>query len=177
MLPNGKEKVIEINSGYAFGTGNHTTTKHCLTILENVFRKIKPERVLDVGCGSGILAIGSVALGAKMAIALDIEPRAVEETKINVRKNGFSSRIKVLCTSIEGIEDRYDLVIANILADDIISISDELYSKLNNDGVLILSGIRDEIKEEISALFKEKELILYYELSDKGWNTFLFKKA
>ncbi len=96
-LPNGEEKIIEIHPGMSFGTGNHVTTRSCIKLLENIFKERRVEKILDIGCGSGILGICSVALGANMILAIDIDAGVVDEAKINVEKNGFSTRIQVLC--------------------------------------------------------------------------------
>jgi ribosomal protein L11 methyltransferase len=175
-LPNGNKQMIQIESGYAFGTGNHFTTKLCLQMIENIFKYRVFENVLDVGCGSGILAICAIALGADCATAIDIEPSVIGEAKKNVYTNGFSSRIQVHNKKIDNIIDNYDLVIANILTDQIVSISDKLVSRLNNNGLLILSGIRKEeqhiIIEEFSTLGTQIKKILTVD----DWCALLFYK-
>ncbi len=88
-LPNGQNQIIQIESGYAFGTGNHFTTKLCLEMIQTLYIERSFGNVLDVGCGSGILSICAIALGSS-AIAIDIEPSVIGETKKNVEKNGFS---------------------------------------------------------------------------------------
>ncbi len=80
-LPNGQNQIIQIESGYAFGTGNHFTTKLCLEMIKTLHIERRFENVLDVGCGSGILAICAIALGSSSAIAIDIEPSVIGETK------------------------------------------------------------------------------------------------
>jgi ribosomal protein L11 methyltransferase len=174
-LPNGEEKAIEINPGWAFGTGSHVTTRLCIKALESLFKERKVDKVLDVGCGSGILAICAVALGADMALALDIETGVVEEAKINVSKNGFSSNIEVMCGSLEITSDTFDLVVANVLIDAILLMSEELKSKLKPNGLLLVSGIHDIRKEEIINRFRELGLDLDKELSEEGWVALVFK--
>ena len=98
----------------AYGRGNQTSTKLCIKELENLFKARKVGTVLDVGCGTGVLAICAVALGANMALALDVDPVAVEETKTNVNKMGFSCKIQVVYDSLDGAGDRFDLVLANL---------------------------------------------------------------
>src|SRR5882724_2095144 len=137
VIPTGEEIIIEINSGIAFGSGNQPSTKLCIKELESIFKQRKVDKVLDVGCGSGVLAICAVALGASMALALDIDPLIVNETKINVEKNGFSSTVQVLCGSLESVRDKFDLILANIVTNEILKISEELKSKLKSDGLIL----------------------------------------
>lgn len=174
-LQNGEVKLIEINPGWAFGTGSHITTKLCIKALEEIFKERKLEKVLDVGCGSGVLAICAAALGASTALAIDIDATSVGEARINVNKNGFSSNIEVLCGSLENTNHSFDLVMANILIDSILLISDELKSKLKSDGLLLVSGIRDTRKDEVIQRFRELGLSLDKELCNEGWVALSFK--
>jgi ribosomal protein L11 methylase PrmA len=95
-LPNGQNQIIQIESGYAFGTGNHFTTKLCLEIIQTLYIERSFKNVLDVGCGSGILAICAIALGSSSAIAIDIEPSVIGETKKMWRKMAFLHKFKSL---------------------------------------------------------------------------------
>lgn len=94
-LPNAQNQIIQIESGYTFGAGNHFTTKLCLEMIQTLYIERSFINVLDVGCGTGILAICAIALGSSSAIAIDIGPSVIEETKRNVEKNGFSSQIEI----------------------------------------------------------------------------------
>jgi ribosomal protein L11 methyltransferase len=174
-LPNGEEKFVEINPGWAFGTGNHVTTRLCIKVLESLFKERRVEEVLDVGCGSGVLAICAVVLGANKALAVDIESTSVWEAKVNVEKNGFSSDIQVLCGSSDVANGEFDLIVANILADAILSIDEELKSKLKPDGLLLVSGIHEARKGEIVDRFRGLGLYIEIELSEDGWVALLFK--
>ncbi|MGH7807140.1 MAG: 50S ribosomal protein L11 methyltransferase [Thermodesulfobacteriota bacterium] len=174
-LPNGEIRLIEINPGWAFGTGSHVTTKLCIKALEEISKERKLEKVLDVGCGSGVLGICAVALGASMALAMDIDATSAGEARINVEKNGFSSNIEVLCGSLELSNDDFDVVIANILTDSIVLLSEELKAKLKPDGALLLSGIHEARKEKVIQRFRELGLFLDRELSEEGWVCLLFK--
>ena len=176
-LPNGEERTIEINPGWAFGTGSHVTTRLCIKALESMFKEKRADKVLDVGCGSGVLVICSVALGANKALAVDIESTSVGEAKINVETNGFSSNIQVLCGSIDVANGEFDLIVANILADSVLSISEELRSKLKPDGLLLISGIHDTRKEEVINRFRELGLLLDKESSEDGWVALLFERG
>jgi ribosomal protein L11 methyltransferase len=174
-LPNEEVRLIEINPGWAFGTGSHVTTRLCIKALEEISKDRKLGRVLDVGCGSGVLAICAVALGANRALAMDIDATSAGEARMNVEKNGFSSNIEVLCGSLELSDDDFDVVMANILTDSIVLLSEELKAKLKPGGLLLLSGIHDARKEKVIDRFQALGLFLDAQLSDEGWVCLLFK--
>jgi len=173
--PDGKEKVIEINPGEAFGTGNQPSTRLCIEVLEDILKERKISNVLDVGCGTGVLAICATALGADTALAIDVDPVAVEEARINVKKNGFSN-IQIVYDSIKSVRDEFDLVLANLGTVEILNMSEELKSKLKRDGLLLISGIwLTGQKEQVINRFKELGLSLDRESSAGGWIALLFK--
>lgn len=141
--PQGDEVVIEIDPGMAFGTGVHPTTRCCLQMLERLGKG--RNRVLDAGCGSGILAIAAAKLGAEQVTAVDLDELAVRICRENVEKNGMSARI---CTMegnvIECIgDDRYEVILANLTADILLFLLPALEEAdaLLPDGILIVSGI------------------------------------
>lgn len=148
--------ILEIDPSSSFGTGTHNTTQLCICELEHL---VKPGmRLLDMGCGSGILAVAAHMLGAEDIAAVDIDPNAVKIAAENAEKNGFSLRTHVgdvigdqaLSDEIGG---EYDLIVANIVADVIMGMQDILKSKLTADGILIVSGIiaprADEVQESL----------------------------
>ncbi|HSG30978.1 MAG TPA: 50S ribosomal protein L11 methyltransferase [Thermodesulfobacteriota bacterium] len=175
-LPGGNTKSITIESGYAFGTGSHFTTRLCLKMIEQIYEERILKNVLDVGCGSAILAISTIALGAKNALAVDIEPTVIGEARKNVDKNGYSAQITVQNTKINDIEDRFDLVLANILTDQILKIADDLVSRVNVKGYLILSGIRINEKEVIIDKLTKLNTEFKKILTDDDWCSLLFSK-
>lgn len=176
IISTGEKIFIEINLGVAFGIGSHPTTRLCIKGLETIFKGKKKEKVLDVGCGTGVLALCAAALGANMVLALDIDHIAVEEAKINTRENGFSSKIQVVHGSLESVIDTFDLVLANITACEILRISHELINKLKNGGLLLISGFNEYMNEKIVSRFQELRLILYKEFYEVGLVALLFKK-
>jgi ribosomal protein L11 methyltransferase len=177
LLPNGKEKAIEITPGMAFGTGNHTTTVLCIRLLEYLLKRTNIETVLDVGCGSGILAICAVALGAKAAQGLDIKISIVNEARENAARNGLSSKIEFHLGTIESVNERFDLITANILIDLIDLMSDELSSKMKPDGYIIISGFRNEHRDDVKKKFIDLGLTLKYQLHEDEWSALLFNKS
>ncbi len=175
--------VIEIDPGTAFGTGAHETTKLCILGLRKYITKAT--KLLDIGCGSGILSIIGIKLGARYAVATDIDPAALTATYENIEVNGIASdQFKVLSGNI--IEDKtmqeevgfetYDIVTANILADVIIPLSAEVGRHLKKGGLFISSGIiymkKEEVKEAI--LNNGFEIIEINEMGD--WVSFVARK-
>lgn len=174
-LPNGEESEIEINPGWAFGKGDHPTTKLCIGALEKLFKTEQIETVLDVGCGSGVLSIASAALGAKYIVGVDIDNVIILEANSNTEKNGFSSKVKIILGSVEDVPGEFDLVVANILIDSIVAISEDLKAKAKPTGTILLSGIKDEQKGRAINKFKELGYKLDEEYQEKEWVALLFK--
>ncbi|MCC8069114.1 MAG: 50S ribosomal protein L11 methyltransferase [Ruminococcus sp.] len=157
--------ILEIDPASSFGTGQHNTTKLCLEFLENCLNV--RDKVLDLGCGSGILSIGAMLLGADSVTAVDIEDHSVKTAIENAQKNGISTdKYTAYCGNIiddEELSNRlgtgYDIITANIVADVLIAMKDYFYKYLKDDGILIISGIIDSrknqvINEVVSANFK-----------------------
>ena len=165
--------VLDIEPGLAFGTGNHETTRLCLEQLEN---HITPEtRVLDVGCGSGILSIASLILGAKEAVAVDIDPLAVKTAEENARLSSLPpERYHVILGDItKKVSGRFDLILANIVADVIIRMLPDLPAFMENDAVFICSGIIGERGEEVFRALEEHGFDVISRHEDKGWLCFV----
>ena len=159
--------ALNIDPGLAFGTGGHETTRLCLEMCE---KYMKPgDTVLDVGCGSGILGIAALLTGASKAVGVDIDELAVKTAKENAELNGVADKF----TSIHGsftdkVEGKFDIVLANIVADAIIFLSKGVRGFMKDDAVYIMSGIidtrADEVKQEVSKYFDIIE-----EHLDGGW--------
>ena len=137
-----KELVIEIDPGMAFGTGTHETTSGCIQLME---KYMKPgDKVLDVGCGSGILSIAAALLGSRDILAIDIDPVAVEVTRENVELNNVSEYVDTRYGDLtKGVSYRADIVVANLMA-----------KHLEDGGIYISSGIIDFKEEEVCETLK-----------------------
>jgi ribosomal protein L11 methyltransferase len=133
--------VIDLDPGMAFGTGLHPTTRLCLEALESRADRGPLGRVLDLGCGSGILAIAAVKLGATRVLGLDIDPIAIEATVANARHNRVGKRVRAREGSIPSEEGPFDTVLANLIAGVLIEIAPDLKAELTPGGTLIGSGI------------------------------------
>ncbi len=173
------EVVITLDPGLAFGTGLHPTTRMCLEALE---RLLQPGmRLLDLGTGSGILAIVAARLGAQRLLALDTDPMAVGVARGNISANGVDERVKVREGSIEALrpkEPPFDLIVANITAQTIADLVERgLLDLLKPEGYLIAGGILEPQREEMEAALKSKGL-RDIEARQKGdWVTLIGRRA
>ncbi len=160
--------ILEIDPASSFGTGKHHTTRLCLEVLEKYLNK--GDKLLDMGCGSGILSIGAMLLGAESAVAVDIEENAAATAKENAIKNHISAeKYRTYFGNIltdkklaDEIDDKYDIIAANIVADVLIAMKDSFRRYLRSGGILIVSGIIEERMDEVidvllSAGFKGPE--------------------
>ncbi len=144
-----EDRVIEIDPGMAFGTGTHETTALCIELIEQHYRG---GRLLDIGTGSGILAIAAALLGARDVYAIDIDEDAVHVARENVRHNGLQDRIDVEKGDLlKGVRGRYDFAVANILAPVICMLAAPLRATLTPGGVFVCSGIIRELRDDVYA--------------------------
>ena len=144
------DMVIEIDPGMAFGTGQHPTTAMCLRALEE---RLKPDRaVLDLGTGSGILAIAAARLGAKRVLALDTDPQAVKAARQNAAANGVAGVVEVRVGTLpaDAGEERFDLAVANISGLTIERLAPAFAGSLRDGGTLIVSGFLEDTVDELS---------------------------
>ena len=159
-------QIILIDPESSFGTGQHDTTRMCLDMLDG--RVCEGDLMLDLGCGSGILSVASAKLGAKKVTCVDIDENSVKIARQNLEKNSIpADRFEVMCGNIcedaalrERIGTGYDVVCANIVADVLIAMSDYFMSFLNDDGVLIVSGIIKQRADEVFSVLKQKGFVM-----------------
>lgn len=175
-----KEKndiIITMDPGMAFGTGTHETTRLVIGLLEKYVKQ--GQRILDVGCGSGILAICASKLGAKECFACDIDEVAVRVANDNIAINdcqNITCKQSDLLKQVELTNGKYDLVCANIVADIIIRMLPDIGEYMNDDAVLIASGIINERAEDVKKAFEEFGFFIVEYVSDNGWSAFAIKK-
>ncbi|MFD0586721.1 50S ribosomal protein L11 methyltransferase [Paenibacillus sp. GCM10027627] len=188
--PKPGERILELDPGMAFGTGTHPTTALCLQTLEFVIQG--GEEVIDVGTGSGILAIGACKLGAKSVLALDLDPIAVSSATENVRLNGLSDDIEVRLSDLLGVlrEEEasssngvklrvsvpVDLVVANILAEIILLFIDDVFESLKPGGTYIASGIYKNKEEDVERGLLASGFEIIEKRRDADWIAFVAKK-
>ncbi len=172
----GGRKVLHIEPGLAFGTGSHPTTKLCLETLEKYIDS--NSTVLDIGCGSGILSIASLLLGAKSAFGVDIDKLAVKTALANAEENGFKPPVfdAVNGNLSDKVTGKFNVVVANIVADIIMEFNKEVGNFLEDDGVYITGGIIDCRKDEVVYSFAQNGFEIVENFEEKGWNVFVCKK-
>jgi len=165
--------VIALDPGMAFGTGLHPTTRLCLAALEALADRgdVAGARVLDVGCGSGILAIAAVRLGATSAVGVDTDPIAIEATAANARRNHLARRIRARIGSLPlGSGDPpVDVVLANLIAGVLVPLAPALCHELRPGGTLLASGIFIDREAEVRAAFEAAGLVVATRTSEGEW--------
>ena len=181
-IPQGRA-ALYLNPGLTFGTGSHASTQLC---LEGVERYVKPgSAVLDLGCGSGILSIAALVLGAGEAVGVDIDPKAVGVAYENAAMNGITrERYLVRAGNVlsdrtlaaELAERKWDLVLANIVADVIIPLSAQVDGLLAQDGVFLCSGIIEPLAEEVRAALEGRGLAIAHRWDKNGWVAFAARR-
>ena len=165
--------VLNIDPGVAFGTGKHETTRLCLEAIER--RLKKGDSVLDVGCGSGILGIAAVLLGADSAFGVDIDALAVRTANENAEVNGVGGRFTAIAGDlVDKVEGKFDLVVANIVADAIIALSASVKSFMKPDSLYIVSGIIDTRADDVRMAVRDSFEIVE-ENTRGGWYCFVLK--
>ncbi len=166
--------LIKLDPGMAFGTGHHPTTQMC---LEQLGRLVSPGmKVLDVGTGSGILAMAAAKLGAAAVLGLDIDPAAVKIAKSNIRYNGLQHLVKVRGshgTDFDISGNCYDLVVANLYSNVILDIGNNLMTQVASGGHLIISGILSKRSLEIQQYFENLGCIMEAVHGDGDWAAFV----
>lgn len=173
----GGRKILHIEPGLAFGTGSHPTTKLCLETLEKYIDE--SSTVLDIGCGSGILSIASLLLGAESAFGVDIDSLAVKTAMANAEENGFGNdRFNVVQGNLsDKVSGKYNVIVANIVADIIMEFNKEVGKFLDDDGVYITGGIIEAREDEVLMSFIQNGFEVIERFEEKGWLVFVLKKA
>ena len=161
---------LEIDAATAFGTGHHGTTEGCLLALDAILKSRKPRRILDLGCGTGILAIAAARATGRQVLASDIDPEAVRVTRLNAARNRACVRA-VTAAGVISREGPYDLIFANILARPLVALAQGLAKKLRPRGVLILSGLTHGQAGWVFAAYRNRGLVLNCRIRRGGWTT------
>ncbi|MEA2577086.1 MAG: ribosomal protein methyltransferase [Chloroflexota bacterium] len=163
--------VLALDPGMAFGTGLHPTTRLCLAALEDLADRgdVEGARVLDVGCGSGILAIAALKLGATDAYGVDTDPIAIESTLANARRNRSTRRIRARVGSLPSEQPPYDVVLANLIAGVLVPLAPALRDELRPGGTLLASGIFIDREGEVAAAFEAAGLAIRGRSAEGEW--------
>ncbi|TCI55691.1 50S ribosomal protein L11 methyltransferase [Exiguobacterium sp. SH5S13] len=175
-VPQPEENVILLDPGMAFGTGTHPTTMLCIQAIENY---IQPgDRLIDVGTGSGVLAIAAAKLGAERVEALDLDAVAVESARQNVETNGVLDVVDVKTGDLlKEMSGEYDLIVANILADVIMLFVDDAYDRVKPGGYFITSGIIGQKRDEVTEALKAAGFLIEETRVMEDWVAIIAKKG
>jgi ribosomal protein L11 methyltransferase len=185
--PDPGDLVIEMDPGMAFGSGLHETTSMCIRALESIMRSGNSDaegnesgcfhKILDVGTGTGILAIAGVLLGADEALGIDIDTDAVRVAEENIINNGMSDRIHVRYGDLtEGVDYEADIIVANLMADLVIKLSPAAAGHLRRGGWYVTSGILDVKEEQVSKAIREADFDICDVLRDGEWRAVVARK-
>ncbi|MFZ5448494.1 MAG: 50S ribosomal protein L11 methyltransferase [Thermodesulfobacteriota bacterium] len=174
------ELVVTIYPGMAFGTGRHSSTLLCLRALEQVWdqglpRSASPWQVLDVGTGTGILALAAARLGAEV-VAIDLDPEAVAAALENVRLNNLMDRVWVEGTPLTSLRQRFALILANITAPDLLQLAEALTARLLHEGVLIISGFLADDVASLATRYQALGLLQTGYLTQEDWGALIFRR-
>jgi len=177
--PSSRDIVIEIDPGMAFGTGQHASTRMCMEAIEDIImkdRSIKSWKVLDVGCGTGILGITAAKLGAQDVICVDIDKKAVEIARENAAINQVDDRLRFFNRDVTTISEPRNLIIANLTAKLLLTLSPHLTNLLLTDGYLIISGIIEQDTKSIEENFSVASFIQNKVITEKEWVCYVLRK-
>ena len=179
VAPLPEDLVLRIDPGMAFGTGGHETTRLCLEFLENIMcdrPTAVPPSLLDLGTGSGILAMAAALLGAGRIVALDIDPDAVLVADENLKLNGLDQLVRTGTEPLEALTEKFDVILANILAEELVRLAPALVERLNPGGALILSGILTCKEPLVQCGFTLPSLRYVQTSRDGEWSALLYHR-
>ncbi|MBP2674318.1 MAG: prmA [Deltaproteobacteria bacterium] len=176
--PAGNDVVLTIDPGQAFGTGTHETTRMCLRFIEDVFDRAPspPRSVLDIGTGTGILGIAAAKFGASRVLGIDTDPVAVEVARKNAGLNGVDDSFRSEGTTLSSIEEEFDLVLGNLIAEILVDLSGSIVARCAPEGWLVLSGILTEKSGWVVEEFDRNGASLVEEKTDGQWAALLLRK-
>ncbi|WP_372706600.1 50S ribosomal protein L11 methyltransferase [Brevundimonas sp.] len=171
---------LKIDAGAAFGTGHHGTTVGCLMAFDALLKRERFERVLDVGCGTGVLAIAAAKTGSRVAVGTDIDAPSVRIANENAKLNRADARF----VHVAGLNDRnvrdhgpYDLVFANILAPPLVALSQDIKAALSLGGVAILSGLLRTQERRVTAAYLSRGFVLERRIHRDAWSALVLRRV
>lgn len=178
--PAGRDIVIDIDPGMAFGTGQHPSTRMCLEAIEDLMlhgRHGQAWHVLDVGTGTGILGIAAAKIGAEQVLCVDIDKKAVEIARENVAINQMSDRVAVVNRDVSTIRDSFNLIVANLTAKILLKLRPHLLSLVKDGGWLILSGILEQQRGSVEEHYRSDRVVVEKLVTEKEWACLVLRKG
>ncbi len=173
--------MVRLGQGSAFGVGDHATTRLALAAMDAIFDRLRvpagKARVLDIGTGTGVLAIAAVGLGAASAVALDNDPCALWEARRNAGLNRLEDRIHVTADPMERIGGAFDLILANLRFPTLVSLTETVGRRLTADGMVVASGIRPEESGALMRAYRAISLHPCWYRQRKGWAGIAFSRS
>ena len=171
------EIVIELDPGMAFGTGTHPSTRLCLQALDDIALSSDQhlmESLLDVGTGSGILAIAGALLGFNRVVGIDIDYTAIACAQENAKRNGVAERVRFSTTALHNVQGSFTVIVANILPHTLIHMKEHLVARICSEGILILSGILEDNADKVVSAFAT-HMDLWRTIKEDEWTGLLLR--
>ncbi len=160
-----------IDPGMAFGTGHHDTTMRCLMMIERLSKRLsKKQGFLDMGTGTGILAIAASKLGFDYAVGVDIDPLAIDAAQRNAALNELNN-VEIQCSRLDYIEQSFDFIAANLLANTLIELAPQIAAHLDNHGIIVFSGIIEGQEDDVIQAYERYNLHFFEKIIDGRWIT------
>jgi ribosomal protein L11 methyltransferase len=166
--------ALRLIDGSAFGTGLHATTALCLEAIEDLLDALTPDRMLDVGTGSGVLALAALRRGVRRAIGLDLDPEALRIAAVNARLNGYGDRLSLLRGGPDALTGSCPLVVANIRAAELMAMAPTLAQRVASRGRLVLSGIAESVAPDVEGTYRRLGMTIVGHTSRDGWTALMF---
>jgi ribosomal protein L11 methyltransferase len=169
--------ALRLVDGPAFGTGLHPTTALCLEAIEELVRTHRPASLLDVGTGSGVLALAALAMSVSRAVGIDIDDRALEVAAANARLNGLDHRLELRRGGPAAVAGQWPIVVANVLAAPLIEMAPALVQRTGHHGHVLLSGIPVSLGEEVEMAYRRLGMRRVRVTSRAGWSAVLMRTS
>jgi ribosomal protein L11 methyltransferase len=168
---------LQLRDGTAFGTGLHTSTALCLELLDELLKNEPTPSVLDIGAGSGVLALAALLKGAPEATAIDLDPEALQVAAENAQLNNMTARLRLVCGSAAEISGSWPLVLANILAASLMDMAQVVVRRVAHGGRLVLSGFPDSLAPDVERAYTHLGMRRIHSVSRGGWTALVLQAS
>ena len=169
--------VLRLTDSAAFGTGRHPTTVMCLEAIEEALQPSPPGALLDVGTGSGVLALAALLMGVPRALGLDIDADALRAAADNARLNRLDARLQLACGGPDAVTGSWPLVVANLLAAPLVELAPVLARRVGHHGRLVLSGIPSSVEPDVERAYRHQGLQRVRAQSREGWSALVLQAS